>query len=96
MAERFRIMLRVREAQSRDLKQDVGVVRANLAIFDCFLDEMREDLAECRGERHNILLAELHDSKETSHSIQVLILVEELADVLQKLAHDFLTHISVI
>ena len=57
---------------------------------------MTEYLAKCFCEWYNIRLAQLNNSQQASHGIQVLALVEEFADVLKQFAEDFLAHVSFI
>ena len=89
-------MLSVSQAKSRCFEQDVSIVGAHLAVLDCFLDEVGEDLAESGGERNDLLLRELDDSEERAHSVEVLVIVEELTDVLKKLPKNLLTHVGLI
>ncbi len=42
------------------------------------------------------MLAHLHDSKQAAHGIQVLVLVQKLTDVLQKLLKHVLTNVFVV
>jgi hypothetical protein len=53
-------------------------------------------LAESGGERNDLLLRKLDDSEERAHGVEVLVIVEELTDVLEKLSKNFLAHISLI
>ena len=93
LGEGFRGALGQSKGQGGDLKEHVGVVGADLIIFDSFLDEMRQDLAESACEWHNILLAKLNHSQQAPHCIQVLILIEQLANILQQFACQLRVHV---
>ena len=77
-------MLRVGQTESCSLKQNVRVVWADLRVLNDHLDELGKDLAKSRCKWHEALFAQLDNSQQTSHRIQVLILVKELANVLQE------------
>ena len=57
---------------------------------------MREDLPQSRCEGNDVLLAQLHDSQQTSHGVQVLVAVKQLTDVLQELGSHFLVQVALI
>ena len=81
--ESLRSVFCVSQAQCRYLEQNVRVVGTYCAVLHNFLHEMREDLTQSSSERHDILLAELNYSQKTSHSVEVLVVVEEFTDVLE-------------